>query len=380
MCIDVLCLPGVRITLEKATNPVLLKDCFNEASVQSIAEQFHDLHPSFNTAQFLRAVFIAEWQTMELKQRMRHITNALGIHLGLPYVSALPLVVSVAQRVKGLVGMVFPDFIQVFGIEHPDDSIPALAEVTSCFSSEFAVRPFLERFTDRMEAQMVNWAEHKSEHVRRLASEGMRPRLPWAQPLRTYIAEPAPVLRVLEILKYDTSEYVRTSVANNLNDISKDHPDVIRSLAARWLSESNAQERLLRKACRTLLKQGDREVLSLFGEAPSAELSCDSISVDADSITIGQRVTIRAQVVNCSETPSQYRLEYAIHFVKANGSGSRKVFAWKRGLVDKHASLLCKSVIRFQHFSTRKLYPGLHEVEIRLNGCSVGKLHVSLHR
>ncbi|HZG55623.1 DNA alkylation repair protein, partial [Paenibacillus sp.] len=215
--------------------PDALKDVYNRDFFEKVAAAARNAYPAFDREAFLARVFTPAWGALELKQRMRHGASALRASLPERYVEALDVVLAMADGCgAGLAQMMLPDFVEAYGLDEPDVSIPALARLTRYSSSEFAVRPFLVRYPERTLAAMLAWAEDESEHVRRLASEGSRPRLPWAMALPAFKRDPTPTLPILERLKADPSEYVRRSVANHLNDISKDHPRLALDVARRW--------------------------------------------------------------------------------------------------------------------------------------------------
>lgn len=200
-----------------------LKAVYNEEFLRGFGARVHSAHAAFDTDKFVRDVMDGTWEELELKARMRRISETLGAHLPARYEEALEVLFTIDEHCAGFPYLFFPDFVEVFGQapEHWDLSMKALERFTSKSSAEFAVRPFLLRDPVRMMVQMNAWAQHPDEHVRRLASEGSRPRLPWGQALPMFKKDPAPVLPVLELLKQDPSLYVRKSVANNLNDIGR---------------------------------------------------------------------------------------------------------------------------------------------------------------
>ncbi|HSO27488.1 MAG TPA: DNA alkylation repair protein, partial [Anaerolineales bacterium] len=211
------------------------------------------------------------------------------------------------------------------------------------------------------------WAEDENEWVRRLASEGTRPRLPWAMNLPKFQADPEPVLAVLEKLKADESETVRRSVANNLNDISKDHPERMLAVCESWYGQSAPTNRIVKHACRSLLKAGHPRALRLFGFASPDKVSVANLQVTPYALAIGDELSFSFDLEVAGEEPVQVRLEYAIDFVKARGQTSRKVFMIfekslppGRSLFEKKHSLIERT--------TRKHYPGLHRLTILANG------------
>jgi len=201
-----------------------LKALFNQTFVRDLAAAIAAASPGFNAADFERRVFDKEWDGRELKQRMRHITHTMHATIKGDYRTQIEVLNQVAPTVKdGLLGMVFPDFVQQYGLDDYETSVQAMEHFTQYSTAEFAVRPFIEKYP-QMITQMLAWADHPSEHIRRLSSEGCRPRLPWGMALKAFKKDPASILPILEKLKTDDALYVRKSVANNLNDIIKDNP------------------------------------------------------------------------------------------------------------------------------------------------------------
>ena len=254
--------------------PELMKDrYYNSNTIGELASRVKAAYPAFQADAFVCDIMDETWAALELKARMRRITVSLGKHLPSDYEQALGILDKViASYPVGIVDsglLYFPDFVEVYGQNerHWDLSMAALERYTPYSTAEFAVRPFIIGHEARMMAQMAVWAGHDNEHVRRLASEGCRPALPWGQALNSFKEDPAPVLRILEKLKADPSLYVRKSVANNLNDISKTHPALIAQLARDWYGQSEHTDWIVKHGCRTLLKKGNRDGLRNFGFA-----------------------------------------------------------------------------------------------------------------
>lgn len=215
----------------------LLKNKYNYESVHELALSIRSVYHSFQIDDFVNDIMDERWNELGLKARMRQIAINLGKYLPADYEQALDILDEVIAGYPAGFNdfsfMYLPDFVEVYGQDerHWDLSIAALERYTSSSSSEFAVRPFIINHEERMMSQMAAWARHDNEHVRRLASEGCRPQLPWGQALVSFKKDPSPVLGILEQLKADPSLYVRKSVANNLNDISKTHPDLVVEIA-----------------------------------------------------------------------------------------------------------------------------------------------------
>lgn len=351
---------------------------YNRSSIGELASRINAVYPALRRDDFVAGIMDETWNTLELKARMRQITIHLGKCLPADYKQALGILDKViAGYPAGNVDsglLYFPDFVEVYGQDerHWDLSMNALERYTSYSTAEFAVRPFIIRNEDRMMAQMAIWAKHDNEHVRRLASEGCRPALPWGQALPRFKKDPSPVLRILEKLKNDPSLYVRKSVANNLNDISKTHPDFIAGLAKDWYGKSGHTDWIVKHGCRTLLKKANREVLGIFGFADADCANIHSFALGAASVSIGENITFSFGIEAKKET--KVRLEYGIDYVKANGNRSRKIFKISEPSLRKSAIKSYTKTHSFADTSSRKHYPGIHSVTLIVNGVERGTL------
>lgn len=345
----------------------LLKNIYNEHFIDRFAQEIKAEHSSFPVDRFKALVYADGWESLALKQRMRRITESLSATLPPDYRDALAILLRSSVDCRGLEYMLYPDFVELRGLDDPEASVPALAAFTTYSSSEFAVRPFIRKYPTLLLEQLRAWAADPNEHVRRLASEGCRPRLPWAMALNEYKANPAPILGLLELLKEDVSEYVRRSVANNLNDISKDHPRLVLSIARRWHGHHPHTDWIVRHGCRTLLKRCDPEALRFFGFAADERLSVHGLVLSPEQLRIGDAITASFRLINGGDTRTLLRIEYAVDFVKANGSRSRKLFK----LSEKEyppGETEVKLRHSFAQLTTRKHYPGEHGLAIIVNG------------
>ncbi len=346
----------------------VLKDAFNPDFIQKLALACKKLQSDFNMDAFLAASLAENWSDFSLKARMRHLSIQLGEHLNGDYSQQLNVILALAPQFNSLAGMLFPDFVEVHGQADPDRSIPALAQLTPHFSSEFAVRPFLQQHPERMLQQHLDWAEHPNEHVRRLASEGIRPRLPWGQDVAWVKKEPAKVLPILEKLRNDPSEYVRRSVANNLNDISKSHPELVLALAQRWIGQSAATDALLKHALRGLLKKGHPQALQLFGFGGEVAFALSTVQISPSTLAIGQKLSFSFELQHLGQAPAKYRLEYLLHYVKMNGSLSAKVFQIAEKTLQPNEKWFIQRQHSFEERTTRKHQPGEHLWQLQVNG------------
>jgi 3-methyladenine DNA glycosylase AlkC len=317
---------------------------------------------------------------------MRKITEALGEYLPPAYEDALGILLSLAEGCVGFPYLIFPDFVARYGVhkKYRKISLAALEVFTRQSSAEFAIRPFIKTDPDGVMKQMLRWAKHKNEHIRRLASEGCRPRLPWGEGLPLFKKNPAPVLAVLELLKDDPSLYVRKSVANNLNDISKDNPQAVLEVVKRWKGLSPRTDWIIRRGCRTFIRRGDAEAYSLFGydlldqggPAESAGLLGDvCFSLCPQKLRIGERGEIRYAFTLREGPPVRLRLEYGIDFVQAGTGGrtSRKLFVLFDKALAGGLPVAGKRVHRWADLTTRKHYPGEHVVSLLANGREIAR-------
>jgi 3-methyladenine DNA glycosylase AlkC len=337
--------------------------------------------PKFNGKAFQKQVCDPQWPDLELKARVRRVAKMLRPHLPESYSGAIdqlmPMVKHLQQR--GGVGFAYlflADFVEEFGLDDLQVSMHAMAEITQVMSCEFAVRPFLMRYPKEMMAQMLAWAQHPNHHVRRLASEGCRPRLPWGSALGFLKKDPAPIFPILEILKTDASEYVRRSVANNLNDISKDHPTLILKVAQGWVGQHPETDKLLKHALRGLLKKGDPMALGLFGFQALEDVAVENLRCQT-KVAIGGDWEFSFDLLVEGKDAQQLRLEFGIDYMKANGVANRKIFQLREGIFEPGRHRFTKRH-SFLERTTRKHHVGLHAVAVLVNGIELGKVEFSV--
>jgi 3-methyladenine DNA glycosylase AlkC len=360
--------------------PEPLKNIFSRSLLEPFAAEVQAVWAKFPTQTFLNQLFDPNWENLELKQRVRQISYVLRAHLPPDYPDALEIVLKTTRRYLVRHGdkltfeyTFLPDFVETHGVDFPDQSIPALETLTRWSSAEFAVRPFLLRYPDRMYAQMLDWSRHASPMVRRLSSEGIRPRLPWGMGVPALKRDPSPILPILENLKHDPAETVRRSVANNLNDIAKDHPDLVLGIAGRWLGLSPDTDWVVRHALRGLLKKGNADALAHFGFQHGVEGVEISGLKFSEKVKIGERLHFSFLAKNASESAVQIRLEYGIDYQTLSGKTSRKVFKIKELELAAGQSEPIARHQSFQDFTTRKHFPGSHSLRILVNGAALAE-------
>lgn len=352
----------------------LFKDIYNQVFYQKFAGVVENVIEVFSTDAFINKIFVESFDGMELKARMVHTSSVLHYFLDDDFDVATKQVMAIIDALeskglseKSIEYMFFPHYIEQFGLDEYESAVVAFERITQFTSCEFAVRPFLVKYPEPMLAQMTAWTKHTHPSVRRLASEGSRPRLPWAMALPAYKANPMPLLPILTTLRDDNDEVVRRSVANNLNDIAKDNPDFVVNFAHRHGGESVNTDKLIKHACRTLLKQGHPAILSFYGLSYE-HLSVDNLVVECDALHIGESLAFKFDVTNHDVKSRKIRLEYAIHYRKKNGQLAPKVFK----ISERDYVASCTRHIQrkqsFKIITTRVFHVGGHRLSIIVNG------------
>lgn len=358
-----------------------LKNMFNIRFFTALTSALKTAYSDFNEHTFMNDVLDPLWESRELKQRMRHITTCIHDALPHDYDEALVILRRAAPLLTGFTfeNMIFPDYVEVYGLQDWDVSLPALEQFTQQSSAEFAVRPFIMSNQQRMMTQMLEWAKHDSPHVRRLASEGCRPRLPWAMALPTLKTDPTPIFPILEQLKMDDSEYVRRSVANNLNDIAKDHPQLVIDLLRRWrIHETPDMNKLINHALRTLIKQGNTHALALLGYNHSTQVTVSALTVSPQTITMGGELIFSFSVESVTDHTQTLLIDYVVHHIRANGQQTPKVFKLTKVTLAAHEVQTFRKKHSFRAITTRKYYPGEHSIEIQVNGVSAARANFQI--
>ncbi len=357
-----------------------LKEIFNLDRLRHIADQTAQVYPDFDSGRFLAATGHG-LDDLSLMARLRRVTEAL--HDGLPqdYPRALEILKALAPRLNSrFVTLILPEYVGRYGLHDFDRSLPALAWFTSFGTSEYAIRHFLRQDLHRTLAVMRQWADDPDEHVRRLACEGARPRLPWSFHIEALRQDPAPVAAILEALKADDSLYVRKSVANHLNDIGKDHPGWLLARLEGWSTEDPRTAWIVRHALRTLIKQGDRRALAIVGAGEPARVTLRALSALPARLTLGERLTLAFELASTSPAPQRLVIDYAIHYVKQSGASAPKVFKLKTLDLPAHGTVALSRSQLIQDFSTRKHHPGRHVIDLLVNGERLGSCSFELLR
>lgn len=364
------------------------KNLLNPSSVADIGTHLQRVWPRLDRRRFERMAAHG-LDALEFKARALHLCEALAatlppdfeaaadiLEMSLAPVSPGAELSDLRTTSQGLAGwVVWPmsEYVARHGQQHPQRALATLHTMTQRFTAEWAIRPFIVNHPELSFATLRRWCADPSPHVRRLVSEGSRPRLPWGLQLKALIADPSPTLPLLEALHDDPSEYVRRSVANHLNDIAKDHPERIVQWLADHLPGADVNRRaLLRHASRSLIKRGHAGVLAAWGLGK--EWRGDAVfEVSPRKVRVGQSVTLTLCLQAKGRGPQQLLIDYVVHHVKANGSTAPKVFkGWLLTLASGESRTLLKQHA-LRRITTRSYYRGLHRVEVLINGKAAGE-------
>ena len=345
-----------------------------------------------------QAAMGTDFEALGLMDRGRRLAQVMAKFLPPDFAQAAPLLVRAMGRPMGLdkqgepsaSGDVLSSFfylphsmyIASHGLQHLPEALHAQHALTQRFTAEFSLRPFLQQHTQATLAHLALWAGDDNAHVRRAVSEATRRRLPWAARLPDFVRDPSPVLPLLARLRDDPSAYVRRSVANHLNDIGKDHPDLLTNLARQWLDDAPvpaSRQALLRHALRTAIKRGDAQALALFGHGEVSPLQVQGANITPSKARIGDTVTLHCTLYNPSAQSTHALADWRVHYVKANGTLSPKVFKGTTVQIDAQGHGLLKKTLSLRQMSTRTHQPGRHTVEIVLNGHAHSIGHFDLH-
>lgn len=353
-----------------------LKAQFGASVPRAIAAMIRAVHRNFPRDEFLRDA-LAGYGALSLTARAAHVAEALRRHLPADYPRALDILLASASQShehrasSGMSGFLYMPhllFVARHGLDHFEESMRAQHALTQRFTAEFSIRAFLEKYPERTLERLRDWTQDSSHHVRRLVSEGTRPRLPWAPRLRAFQQDPRPVLELLELLKDDPELYVRRSVANNLNDIGKDHPELLNRVAARWLRGAGEERRwIVSHALRFAVKRADAGALRVLGYGRKARIRISELRIEPSRPRIGGRVGVSFRIHNAARYEQRLLVDLVVHFVKARGA-SAKTFKLKCLELPPRGAERVGKTIALQQLTTRRHYPGLHRVEALLNG------------
>jgi len=345
-----------------------LKEMFNPPFYKHFAGAFQRVYGKFDAAGFCREV-THDLASLELNQRLRRTSTVLKKYLPSSFSRAVAIMQDAAPLLKtGYTALVLPDFVGCYGVDHFELSMNALRYFTSFGSSEFAVREFIRRDPKRALAFMVDWAGDDNVHVRRLASEGSRPRLPWSFRLDAVIAQPELTAPILEKLKADSQLYVKKSVANHLNDISKDNPGYMLRTVEKWDMQNEHTRWIIRHACRNLIKKGDPQALQLFSFEKTVKVSVLNLRLSAQKLRLGEHLTFSFDVESRKASPQRLVIDYAVSYYRPSEKISKKIFKLKDVELSGRKKITLTKSQQFRNFTTRTHHEGKHVIEIMVNG------------
>lgn len=367
------------------------KNMYNEQFFDKFAKDLKLVIGDFDVCEFVSQIMDEEWENRGYKQRIVHIATILKKFLPADYREAIAKILELLDCVKetlpdfskiddknfGLLtleyGAVLDNYIEQYGLDDYETSIKAIEKITQFTSCEFVTHSFIVKYEDRMMEQMLVWSKHEDWGVRRLASEGCRPRLPWAMALPNLKDNPAPIIPILENLKNDRSRFVRVSVANNLNDIAKDNPEMVIDLAKKWKGESENVDWVIKHGCRTLLKQGNPEVMKLFGFDSVKNVGVEKFQFSKPEVVVGNSLEFSFNLLNNNNKKVKIRLEYGVYYQKANGALTKKVYKISEKVYAGNSVTQITRKHSFRVVTTRKFYLGLHQVAVIINGNELEK-------
>jgi 3-methyladenine DNA glycosylase AlkC len=359
-----------------------LKDSFGSDVPRRIAESIAAVRSDFPVRRFLVEA-LDGYEDLELLPRGRQIARALNAHLPADYDESIEILLAAldpltqGEELTGMAAFILMPhvfFVAEYGLNHWETSMKAQYELTQRFTAEYSIRAFLEREPERTLERLREWARDPSPDVRRLVSEGTRPRLPWAPRLRRFLLDPSPVLELLELLKDDESLYVRRSVANNLNDIGKDHPALLITTCRRWTQEASQERRwLIRHALRSAIKRGDRAALEVLGFGARGAAEVDGMTIEPRRPSIGESIRFTFTLRNSTRDPAAFNVDLRVHFVKANGGTSPKVFRVRELILGPGERRNLSKLVSVRQQTTRTHHPGRHDVEVVVNGATVAR-------
>lgn len=364
----------------------LVKDLFNRTTVTDLAQRIRAKYPAFDTDAFVEET-LAVFPELSYTQRADAITDALERHLPNDYEEAVDILVAIlppegenhrVTKFQSFLVVPLTRYISHNGLEQFDLSMQALREMTKRLTAEWDIRPFILKYREQSLNLLKKWASDENMHIRRLVSEGTRPRLPWGMHLKPFIEDPTPVLELLELLKDDPELYVRRSVANNLNDIAKDHPDLVVATLQQWKKDTSPErDWIIKHATRTLIKQGHPEALSLLGFDPDVKIQATALTA-TPRVQFGNHLEFELELLSKDKKTHDLVIDFAIYFKKANGQLAPKVFKLKTARVKPGEKLSITKRHPIKPITTRTYYPGKQELAILVNGNELKRIEFEL--
>ena len=363
-----------------------LKNQYGKDIPVRIADMISSACPAFNSRRFLDFV-LPDYDSLELMPRGWHMADGLRHALPDDYPQAIDMLLaslpparsnvavnSATQDREGntlapFIFMPHTFFVARYGLDHFAASMRAQYELTKRFTAEFSIRPFLQQHQQATLLTLQSWIDDPSEHVRRLVSEGTRPRLPWASRLPAFQTDPAPVMQLLEQLKDDSSLYVRRSVANNLNDIGKDNPQMLLDTAERWLGGASAERKwIVAHALRVAVKNAEPRALALMGFGNKPAVNLENVSISPSRVSEGETVNFTVSLKSTAAKEQALLIDFVVHYIKSNGTSRAKVFKLTQTKLASDSTLTLIKKISLKPMTTRRHYAGTHRLDLLING------------
>lgn len=354
-----------------------MKNGLSKPAILRISQALNKVTPSFKPHEFKDSC-LNGLEHLELKERVSHIIQVLHQFLPADFTEAVNLLIKIPNvwdfgdpedPLKSFAAWPIIDYLSVYGLEQPEVSLHGLKQLTHLFSAEFAIRPFIIKYPEYCHEQFLLWVNDESADIRRLVSEGTRPKLPWGIQLKAFVTNPDVNIPLLDTLKSDPSLYVRRSVANHLNDIAKDHPQLVIDTCKVWSKFSSKDiDWVIKHATRTLVKSGNTEVFPLLGFTESPQILIEDIEISNNKVKLGESIYFNFNIKANSNDIQKIVIDYAIHFVKSNNKQQAKVFKLKNIKLKPNESIILKKSFSFRPITTRKYYKGEHKIELLVNG------------
>lgn len=356
---------------------MLMKDGLDLRAAKRIANAMAAVYLKFNSAEFIQQIE-QKYQPLELKERVELFIESLSQSLPEDFTKCYDIFMQLKPHwdhgdpndaTRSFAAWPVIDFVAAYGLEHPEQSYPMMKSLTELFSAEFAIRHFIVSDTQTALKYLNQWVDDENHHVRRLVSEGTRPRLPWGIRLKQFCLDPSPCLPLLEKLKDDPSEYVRRSVANHLNDIAKDNPQIVIDLCKTWHKNASKNTQwVIKHACRSLIKSGHNEVFSLLGFTENPKINVEELRLSTEVVNLGEVLEFTFLVTSLANINQHLAIDFVVHHVKANGKLAPKVFKLKELTLAAGQSIELNKKHPIKAITTRKYYAGEHQLDIQING------------
>lgn len=361
-----------------------LKHIFSNEFYTFFLEHFSDIYP-LDSQKFMISIFDAEWEHKALKERITHTAHVLHDCINATYKETVDFFITYCNKIThlqnsewGLASMFIPEYLRIYGIHDYETSMYAIEHITKHTSCEFAIREFIQVYPEKTMKQMLKWSTHSHPAVRRLASEGCRSRLPWATQIPEFRKNQDRIIPILENLKADESVFVRKSVANSLNDISKDNPQLALALCSEWKGFHKHTDWIIKHGLRTLLKQGNKEAFKLCGLSTSTACELKELGLQGASVNDSTPLHIWFKVTNTSTKKEKCRFEYALYFLRKNGDYSRKVFFIRETELHAKTTMYIEKKHSFIARTKRLYYQGIQYVSCIVNGMESKKMAFNL--